>query len=57
MLTGTTVALATATPEYQQDLAAAREELSALRAGAHSSPAPARCEEEARLVELPVPVN
>ena len=57
MLTGATVALATATTEYQQDLAAAREELAALRAGPHSSPAPARCEAEARLVDQPLPVN
>lgn len=57
LLTGATVAMATATAEYQQDLAAARAELSALRAVSHVTPAPARCEEESALVNLPVPVN
>jgi acid phosphatase (class A) len=57
LLTGAALALASATAEYQQDLAAARAELAALRAAAHAAPAPARCEEEAALVNLPVPVN
>jgi len=56
-LTGATVAMASATPEYQQDLAAARTEIAALRAATHATPAPPRCAEETALVNLPVPVN
>jgi len=56
-LTGATVALASATPEYQHDLAAAKAEIAALRVSAHATPAPPRCAEETTLVNLPVPVN
>jgi len=56
-LTGATVALVSATPEYQQDLAAAKAEIAALRASAHATPAPPRCAEETALVNMPVPVN
>lgn len=57
LLTGATVALASATAGYQQDLAAAKAEIAALRASAHATPAPPRCAEETALVNLPVPVN
>jgi hypothetical protein len=53
LLTGSTMALVTATPEYQADLATARAELAALRAGPSTQPEPARCEEEAALVKIP----
>lgn len=53
LLTGSTLTLVTATPEYQADLAAARAELAGLRAGEHAKPEPARCEEEAALVKIP----
>lgn len=54
---GTTVALASATPEFQHDLAAARAEVAALRAAPHATPALPRCETEAALVGQTVPVN
>jgi acid phosphatase (class A) len=55
LLAGATIAVATATPEYQQDLRAARAELAALRAAAHTTPDPPRCETEAALIRQPVP--
>lgn len=55
LLSGETVAVASAMREYQEDLTAARAELSALRAAPHAAPAPARCEAEAALIRLPVP--
>jgi acid phosphatase (class A) len=51
--TSATMALVTATPEYQTDLAAARAELVGLRAGQYTRPDPARCAEEAALVKIP----
>jgi acid phosphatase (class A) len=54
LLTGATIAVSAATAEYQQDLAAARTELAALRAAPHTTPAPARCEAEAALLRQPV---
>jgi acid phosphatase (class A) len=56
LLTSSTMALVTATPEYQADLAAARAELAALRNGQYAKPEPKRCEEEeeeAALVKIP----
>ena len=51
--TSATMALVTATPEYQADLAVARAELSALRAAAHVQPEPQRCAQEVELEKLP----
>jgi acid phosphatase (class A) len=53
LLTSSTMTLTSATPEYQADLAAARAELAALRAGQYAKPEPARCAEEAALVKIP----
>jgi acid phosphatase (class A) len=53
LLTGSTLAMVTATPEYQADLATARAELAGLRAGSYTKPEPARCAEEATLVKIP----
>ena len=52
MLVSATMAVAIATEAYQSDLAAARQELSALRAQPHVTPEPARCEAERKLVEI-----
>jgi len=51
MLTGAAVSLISASALYQSDLAAAREELAALRAGAHQRPDPAQCAIENELVK------
>jgi acid phosphatase (class A) len=51
-LVGATMAVVMATNTYQSDLAAARQELSALRAQAHATPEPARCEVERKLVAI-----
>lgn len=51
MLTGAAVAVISASPQYQQDLAAARAELEALRAVPHAVPVPQRCAAEAELVK------
>ena len=53
LLTGGTMALAMATPAYQEDLAAARAEFAMLRAQPHVRPAPEKCAEEARLIAMP----
>ena len=55
LLTSATLAAVMATPEYQADLLAARAELAGLRKQPHSEPQAARCEEEARLIDLPLP--
>jgi acid phosphatase (class A) len=47
------VTVAAAMPEYQQDLAAARAELAALRSAPHADPAPARCATEVALEKIP----
>ncbi len=51
MLTGAAVALASASPLYQADLAYARAELAKLREGEHKKPDPARCAVEAELIK------
>lgn len=51
MLTGAAVAVISGSPQYQQDLAAARAELEALRAASHAEPLAQRCAEEAELVK------
>lgn len=50
MLTGAVVTAMSASEQYQADLAAARAELIAARAGPHVKPEPARCDAEAGLV-------
>ncbi len=53
-LTATSVVtVAAATADYQQDLAAARTELAALRRAPHADPAPARCATEVALEQIP----
>jgi hypothetical protein len=47
------MALAMATPAYQEDLAAARAEFAMLRAQPHVRPAPEQCAEETRLIAMP----
>ncbi|MEJ0099773.1 MAG: phosphatase PAP2 family protein [Pseudomonadota bacterium] len=53
LATSATLDLVMVTPEYQADLAAARAELSALRASPHATPDPARCEQEVALEKIP----
>jgi acid phosphatase (class A) len=52
MLVSATMAVVMGTEAYQSDLAAARQELSALRAQPHATPEPARCELERKLVDI-----
>lgn len=51
MLTGAAVSVMSASPLYQSDLAAARDELARLRKGPHVQPEAARCATEAELVK------
>jgi acid phosphatase (class A) len=51
-LVSATMSMVMGTDAYQSDLAAARQELSALRAQPHAVPAPARCEIERKLVAI-----
>jgi acid phosphatase (class A) len=51
MLTGAAIAVISASPLYQSDLAAARDELAGLRKGPHVKPEAARCAIEAELIK------
>lgn len=51
MLTGAAIAVISGSELYQQDLAAARAELGALRNAPHVKPEPARCAAEAEVVK------
>jgi acid phosphatase (class A) len=51
MLTGAAISVASASPLYQADILAARDELASLRAGPHVKPEAARCATEAELIK------
>ncbi|HXC58852.1 MAG TPA: phosphatase PAP2 family protein [Steroidobacteraceae bacterium] len=52
MLVSATMAVVMGIDAYQSDLAAAKQEFSALRAQPHATPEPARCEVERKLVAI-----